>query len=131
MASFSPKKIKHIFLGKKKKKKAYFTEVLKQVWSRVDKQEVRGSEGLFSFAYLHGSILQEPSFTPSSGSIFIPADSRINGCAQKKINCQKKFPSCACPLFVLCKLVFYWIKWCVVESSLWQATDPVKLSRMG
>ena len=46
--------------------------------------------------------LQELSFTPSSGSIFIPADSRINGCAQKKINCQKKFNSYSNCLPFLC-----------------------------
>lgn len=68
---------------------------------------MRCSEGLFSFACHHCSVLQEFSFTPCSGSIFIPADSRINDCAQKKINCQKKFNSFVVLLFfVLCKLFF-------------------------
>ena len=132
---YLPKRSRRFSVTQKQtNKQAYFTEVLKQVWSTVRKQEVRHSEGSFSFAWRHCPVYKDSALhLPQEVSLFL-LTVELMAVLGRKSTVKKSLILIVIvfPFFVLCKLFFlFWIKWCIIQGSSWQTTGAAKLSRMG
>ena len=119
---YLPKRSRRFSVTQKQtNKQAYFTEVLKQVWSTVRKQEVRHSEGSFSFAWRHCPVYKDSALhLPQEVSLFL-LTVELMAVLGRKSTVKKS-------LILIHYRVFFLLFWFSTDIYLWK-DDHNKISR--